>query len=69
MRLEPFPPTRLIKQQILVYAECTSDTQFVEKYDPGARAQGRQPQLMTDLMVKVRCFCLHSHTTCKIEFS
>lgn len=35
-----------IKQQILVYAACTSDTRFLGKYDPDMHGMGRQLQLI-----------------------
>ena len=35
-----------IKQQIFVYAACTSDTQFLGKYDPDMHGMGRQLQLV-----------------------
>ena len=49
-----------------MYAACTSDTQFVDKYDPDMCGKERQLQLMVELRVKMTLFCLHSNTSkCK----
>ena len=42
-----------LKQQILVYAECTSDSEFKCKFAPDLVGKNSVPPLMTTLLNKV----------------
>ncbi|DBA98306.1 TPA: hypothetical protein ACH3X1_001226 [Trebouxia sp. C0004] len=52
MHVQPYPSTQTIKQQILVYAECTSDSEFKSKFAPDLVGKNSVPSLMTSLLNK-----------------
>ncbi|DBA98247.1 TPA: hypothetical protein ACH3X1_001171 [Trebouxia sp. C0004] len=52
MHVQPCPSTQTIKQQTLVYAECTSDSEFKGKFAPDLVGKNSVPSLMTSLLNK-----------------
>lgn len=52
MHVPPYSSTQIIKQQILVYAECTSDSEFKGKFAPDLVGKNSVPPLMTSLLNK-----------------
>ena len=53
MHIEPHPITHIIKQQILVYVECTSNTEFKDNFAPELVGKNTTASLMTILLDKV----------------
>ncbi|DBB04416.1 TPA: hypothetical protein ACH3X1_012898 [Trebouxia sp. C0004] len=52
MHVQPYPSTQPIKQQILAYAECTSDSEFKGKSAPDLVVKNSVPSLMQSLLNK-----------------
>ncbi len=59
MHVQPYPSTHIIKQQILMYAECTSDSEFKGKFAPDLVGKNSVPPLMTFLLNKVGVLFQH----------
>ncbi|DBA98092.1 TPA: hypothetical protein ACH3X1_014713 [Trebouxia sp. C0004] len=56
MHVQPYPSTQTIKQEILVYAECTSDSEFKGKFAPDLVGNNSVPSLMTSPLNKANYF-------------
>jgi len=54
--IEPYPTTHIIKQKILVYAECNSNTEFEDKFAPELVGKNTMAPLPTMLLNKVGVF-------------
>jgi len=52
MHIQPYPTTQAIKQQILVYAECNSSTEFKDKFAPDLVGKNTIAPLMTFVLNK-----------------
>jgi hypothetical protein len=65
MHIQPYPTTQAIKQQILVYAECNSSTEFKDKFAPDLVGKNTMAPLMTFLLNKVGF--LFQHCTVQLQ--
>ncbi len=52
MHIEPYPATHIIKQRILVHAECNPNTEFKDKFAPDLIGKNTMAPLMTSLLNK-----------------
>ncbi len=61
MHVQPYPSTQTIKQQIHVYAECTSDSEFKGKFAPDLVGENSVPTLLNKVGV------LFQHCTVQLQ--